>query len=394
MKLTDRQGFSLMTAFLFGNVLSGIGGNGAGPKTGYLSVWLSFAIFVVFSLLFQKVVNNHPNCDFFTVTRNCFGEIGNRIFLIILALYSLAASYLSIANYMEFIKYSITTDFPLTAGIFLVFVLTVYLCLKEEKIMGRFAEIILPIVIGSVILLLILGIREIKEITLPLPTMTSQFLRQGWQLFCSPFSEIIFLWILFDSFKNQNNIWKISVKAGLLTTFLFTLVYLFNLNIAGETVLQNTRFPTYFCASLIEVGILVENAESFITLSYSFCDILYGALCLWIGVKAICRLLKSAKCSRKKIRTRPDNAIKDCGRVPRNLVVFTIKKITAFSAVIFMFLLYSSGMIPTDLSAYYPIISTIFLPITVGLPLLLFFLTKNNQKNKKNQNSNSFSEKL
>ena len=27
------------------------------------------------------------------------------------------------------------------------------------------------------------------------------------------------------------------------------------------------------------------------------------------------------------IRTRPDNAIKDCGRVPRNLVVFTISKI-------------------------------------------------------------------
>ena len=35
-----------------------------------------------------------------------------------------------------------------------------------------------------------------------------------------------------------------------------------------------------------------------------------------------------------KIRTRPANAIKDCGRVPRNLVVFlTIKKFKIFKKI-------------------------------------------------------------
>ena len=33
------------------------------------------------------------------------------------------------------------------------------------------------------------------------------------------------------------------------------------------------------------------------------------------------------------IRTRPDSAIRDCGRVPRNLVVFTIKYTADSSAV-------------------------------------------------------------
>ncbi|MBE7018762.1 MAG: hypothetical protein E7413_02655 [Ruminococcaceae bacterium] len=364
MKLTDRQGFSLITAFLFGNVLSGIGGNGSGPKTGYLSVWLSFGIFAVLTLMFQKLTIKHSAHDFFSLTHQLFGKIGNQIFLVFVAIFSFSASFLSITNYMDFIQFSVTTNFPVTIGLFFMLLLTAYLCLKGIKIMGRYAEIILPIVIISVILLLTLGVKEIRNITLPLPSSPTQFAKQGWQIFCSPFSEITFLWILFDHLQNPEHIGKLSLKSGLITTILFSLVYLFNVNLLGENLLQKIRFPTYFSASLVEVGIVVENAESLITLSYSFCDILYGALCLFVGVKATCKLLETVGFSTHKT-----------------------KKITAFSAVIFLFLLYISGLIPTDLSTYYPAVSLLFLPFTVGVPLLLFFLGKN-------QKSSSFSKKL
>ena len=364
MKLTDRQAFSLMTAFLFGNVLSGIGGNGVGPKTGYLSVWLSFGIFVLLVTIFQQLAINHNDNELFTEVHRFLGKTGVRIFLIFVALYSFAAGFLSISNYMNFIEFSTTTNFPATAGLFFVLLLILYLCLKGLKTMGRYAEIILPIVIISVVLLLILGIREIPNMTFPLPASPAQFLNQGWQIFCSPFSEITFLWILFDNLQNPRNIGKISIKAGIITTILFCLVYLFNVNLLGENLLQRTRFPTYFSAALVEVGVLVENAESLITLSYSFCDILYSALCLFVGIKATCKLLENLGFSTQKT-----------------------KKITAFSAVIFLFLLYVSGLIPTDLSTYYPVISLLFLPFTVGVPLLFFFLGKN-------QKSSSFSKKL
>lgn len=362
MKLTDRQGFSLMSAFLFGNVLSGIGGNGSETKTGYLSVWISLGIFAIFSKMFQKVINEHPGMDFFTVTCRLFGKIGNRIFLVVLVIYSFFASFFSISNYMDFMKYSVTTEFPAKIALFLVLLLTLYLCLKGDKTMGRYAEIILPTVIISVILLLLLGIKEIKEITLPIPKSPSQLLKQGWQIFCSPFSEIMFIWILFDKLQNPENIGKISLKAGVVTTVLFTLIYLFNVNILGENLLKNTRFPTYFSASVTEVGILVENAESLITLSYSFCDILYGSLCLLVGVKGVCKLLENTKFSAKKT-----------------------KKITTISAVIFMFILYVFGVIQTDLSPYYPIISVLFLPFTIGLPVLVFLLTKTRKNTKESE---------
>jgi len=46
---------------------------------------------------------------------------------------------------------------------------------------------------------------------------------------------------------------------------------------------------------------------------------------------------------KKQIRTRPDDAIKDCGRVPRNLVVFTIKKNTETFASLGIF--YEKGLL-------------------------------------------------
>ena len=368
MKLTDRQGFSLMSAFLLGNVLSGIGGNGYGPKTGYLSVWLSFGFFVLFSRMFQATIKENSDGDFFTITHHYFGRIGNRIFLILLAFYGFFAAFLSIINYLDFISFSVNEDFPYQAALVAVLLLTVLFSLKGEKTMARYCEIILPIVLSSVLLLIFLGIREITEITVPIPSHPVLFLSQGWTVFCSPFAEIIFVWILFDSFKSKENIGKISIKSAFFVTILFSLLYLFNVNILGENLLSKTRFPTYFSASLVEVGVIVENAESLITLSYSFCDILYGAICLFVGIKSVYHLINKEK----------KTALKT-------------KKITAFSAVIFMFLLYGSGVLPRDLSVYYPIISTIFLPLTTGLPILLYLFTIRKQINQKRS---SLSKKL
>ncbi len=364
MKLTEQQGFSLISAFLLGNVLSGIGGGGDSIKTGYLAVFLSLGFFVLFALIFQQFAKR--NDDFFQATRKLFGKTGNILFLVLLVLYSFLASFLSIVNYMDFIRFSVVNNFPITMGILFVLLLTVYLCFKGIKTVGRYAQIILPIVVASIILLMIMGIREIKDFTLPMPSSIAQFTKQGWQIFCSPFAEVFFLWILLDHLQNPEKIGKISIKAAILTTVLFSLVYLFNLNLLGEEIMQQTRFPTYFAASLVKVGILVEKAESLITLSYSFCDILYGGICLLVGVKGVCKLLEELKVSSQNT-----------------------KKITAFSAVIFMFILYMTGIIPSDLSPYYHIISLIFIPFTVGIPVLLGILAK-----LKTQNKSSCSKKL
>lgn len=359
MKLTERQGFSLMTAFLLGNVLSGIGGGGNGAKTGYIAVFFSLILLIVFSMLFQQFIKKNNGKKFFQATRDFFGKTGNTLFLILLVLYSFSASFLSIGNYMNFVRFFATTSFPVTIGIFLVMLLTVYLCLKGIKTAGRYAEIILPIVVTSVILMLIMGIREIRDFTFPMPSSIALLCDQSWRIFCSPFAEIFFLWIFSDHFQNPENIGKISIKAASFTAVLFAMIYLFNVNLLGEEMMQQVQFPTYFAASLVKVGILVEKAESLITLSYSFCDILYGGICLLVGVKGVCKLLENRKLSPQKT-----------------------KKITAFAAVIFMFILYSFGIIPTDLSPYYAVISAVFVPFTVGVPIVLGLLSKLKNQNK------------
>lgn len=348
MKLTTRQGFCLMSAFLLGNVLSGIGGTGHGPKIGYLSVFLSYAIFLIFVFFYQKILKNNEHADFFTLIEIKFEHRGQKAVLLLVAVSAFLSALFSVANYLDFILVStyFNTSYPIC--LILTLLLVLYLCLSQEKTMGRYAEVILPLVLTAIIFLYVFGISSWNPRNLTFSFSLLPILKQGGSIFLGPFAEIVFVYFLSHSLEEPQKITKIAVFSGGLVTVIFAGIYLFNLLILGESLLEICRFPTFVSASVVKVGTLIESAESLITVSYSFCDILYSAVCILVCQKAIEHLLPVKK---------------------------NTKKITAVSAVILVGI-FCVFLKSVPLETLYPKVTLALLPLTVGLPLTLAYVTK------------------
>lgn len=356
MRLTDRQGFCLMTAFLLGNVLASIGGISQTSKTGYLSVGVSYLIFLLFTFIYRQIFTKNNQLGFFEMIKQLFCKRLQFLLLLGTAFFSFLATLLSSLNFLEFIEASTYYQTPRFPLVIFILLLIVYLALSEEKAMGRYSEIVLPIIFFAIIILIFFGrndwdfnhLRNIREFRLP------EFFRVGFTTFLSPFSEMIFVYILFDSLHQKTHMTRISIASGSTVVVIFILLYLFNLLVLGKELLSAVQFPTFYAASVVKVGTIIEKAETLITFAYSFCDLLYSAVCLLVGIKATTALTKLF-CS--------------------NVNPPKIKKITAWTAAIFLLIILSMPWNPIQMQSVFSIAALIFIPFTVGIPLLLLIKT-------------------
>lgn len=348
MKLTTRQGFCLMVCFLLGNVLSGIGGSFSQEKTGYLAVFVS--LFFLFGLIFvyHIILKRNQYQPFFDLIDNLFGTVAGKIILVWIAVFSLGSAFFSLANYLHFIDVSTHFQTPEIGVIIVTLALVWYFCLVGEKTIGRYAEIVLPVVLIAVIILFACGIKETRLENLVFPSSIGGLFRQGAYIFVAPFSEIIFVYFLFDHLKTRESITKIACSSCISSVVIFALLYLFNLLILGQDLMRQIPFPTFFAASVVEIGTVIEKAETLITFSYTFCDLLYSGVCVLVGNKAIHRLVGKKK---------------------------NTKKITAATTVIFLCLLLIWLRNTAATSQIFETITFVMIPFTLGLPLILLWKT-------------------
>ncbi|MBO5407969.1 MAG: GerAB/ArcD/ProY family transporter [Clostridia bacterium] len=349
MKLTNQQFFCLMTAFLLGNVLSGIGGFSQGPKTGYLAVLVSYGIFLLFVAIYHIILKRNRYQGLFTIIKRYFSLRWQKVVFAVIATSAFLSALFSICNYTDFITFSTYQKTPIVPCLFFVLLLVLYLCLSREKAMGRYSEIVLPIVLFAIVSLCFYSIRQWNIQNIKTEISALSVLKQGTGLFFGPFSEMVFLYLLTDCLESPKSITKIAVSSGAVVTIIFSLVYLLNLSVLGEALMGISRFPTFTAASVIQVGTIIEKAETLITFSYSFCDILYSAVCLFVCQKSIGNLFPM------KQKT---------------------KKITACAAVIFIAVIWFILKNTVNTETLYPAVTFALLPLTTGLPIILFFYSK------------------
>ncbi len=366
MKLTNQQGFCLMTAFLLGNVLSGIGGMGHEPKTGYLGIFISYGIYLVFVAMYHFILKRNGYRGFFHIIKNQFGPNGQKPVLIVIAVSAFLSAFFSISNYMNFIFVSTYQKTPVLPCLIFVLLLILYLCLSREKTMGRYSEIVLPIVFVAIITLLCFGLSHWNSANLQTDISITTIVKQGAFLFLGPFSEMVFFYLVSECLQSPKSISKIAVFSGATVTVIFSLIYLFNLSVLGEQLMADSKFPTFTAASVIPIGTVIEKAETLITFSYSFCDILYSSVCLFVCQKSLGILFSM------KQKT---------------------KKITAFSAVIFIGLLWFLLKQKITLETVYPIATILLMPLTTGLPILMLLFSIKSPKDN-HQYKSSCSKKL
>ena len=353
-KITKRQFYSLCASFFMGNSLALAGGISKGEKIGYITIFISFALFIGLLWSYNFLFKKYKTSDLFYISQTVLGEIFNKILLSIILLYSLFTALISSLEFLFFIQLSSDFSFdPLwIALLFSISLICILLCGK--KALFRYSEIILPFVIFIVMVILIFGIEKANLSNLKIekfPDM-SYILSNTFLNFVSPFSNILILYFFASDIFKTKDIKKESLKAGFIALLVIAAIYFMNLLIIGKNLMSSLYFPALYTFSVINPSMFTQRSETVFFISYMFFDILYVAVSYFCAIECVKKLFYKKNTHFQK----------------RKKVFFIIFPV--FSFIIMNFKI--------DINSFYSSFSVIpFIVsfITIGTPLILILIS-------------------
>lgn len=291
-QLSKKQFFALTASFLLGNTLAVTGGITKGEKIGYITIFISFLLYIALCLIYGGLFEKFGTSDLFYVGECVLGKALYKIFLVIILLYSLFTALVSSAEFLLFVELSSDlTVSPIFAA--LAFSLCVYcIILCGKRALSGYAELILPFVLFMLAITMLFGIKKFNPANLRIENIPSiKYILSNIALnFISPFSNIMLVYFLTAGTVNHKDIKKQSIKAGFLVLITIAAVYLWNLLIIGKNLMSSLYFPTLYTLGVVNPDLFTERSESIFFVTYIFFDILYTAAAYLTSINCVQRL--------------------------------------------------------------------------------------------------------
>jgi len=291
-KISKRQFYSLVASFFMGNSLALAGGISRGEKIGYITIFISYALFFCLCFLYSLLFKKHSSSDLFLICEKLFGKFFNKILLFIILLYSLFTALISSFEFLFFVELS--SDFSIKpiwiTLIFSVCLLSIFLCGK--KALARYSEIILPFVIFIVAVILFFGISKANISNLKIEKLPDvpYILSNTFMNFISPFSNILLVYFFTSDLFSFEKIKKESLKAGFIALLVIASIYFMNLLIIGKELMGSLYFPTLYTFGVINPSLFTQRSETVFFITYMFFDILYVAVSYFVAIECAKRL--------------------------------------------------------------------------------------------------------
>ncbi len=125
-------------------------------KTANEDLWISLLMTFIVELIVLTVILiavNKTDEDFYTATERIFGKVGAKVLYMLLFVYLIAKLTLPMNRQENYIQHSFYETLPSLFPFFSLFVLSIFLCCKPIRIVGRLADVLwLATVLGIVIL--------------------------------------------------------------------------------------------------------------------------------------------------------------------------------------------------------------------------------------------------
>lgn len=292
-KISEKQFFTLTASFFMGNALALAGGVSGGEKIGYITLFASYALFLLLCLLYFFLFKKSKSSDLYTVCESIFGSFFGKIALFVVFLYSVFTALLSSAEFMLFSM--ISSDFkinPLVISLVFSFsLLGILLCGK--KALARYSELILPFVIACIAFVLISGAGKFDLSNLRTESVPSAgfIFSNIYMNFITPFSNVMLIYFFAsDNKKSAEKSLASGVKGGFTALLVIAAVYVSNLLIIGKSLMGTLFFPTLFTFGVINPPFLAERSEAIFFISYIFFDILYTAVAYFTAADCFQRI--------------------------------------------------------------------------------------------------------
>lgn len=238
--------------------------------------WLAFIIGLLLGLciitLYILIAKLHPGKTLVEILRESFGIwIGTFLSLLYMWYFIHIASLVlrSFTEYMGNITY-VKTPQPILA---IALILSVaYITRKGFEVMGRMAEIFIPVLIISVFLLTLVILKEV-DVRFFFPLLKNGIkpvFKVGWGIATFPFGELVILLMIFPYLNEKNHLAKATYISVLISGLILFIITVRDLLVIGPSLLNLVAFPPNFSSSLIPALILEPLAAANMIIGGSF----------------------------------------------------------------------------------------------------------------------------
>lgn len=294
-RLSTHQFMVLSSAVLLGTTFFSVGSLvvGIAGRDGWMAILPGFILGIPFGLMLLSMVYKYPNKNLIEISERVLGKwIGKGLGL----LYIFVTSYLGglhVGQGVDMYNRTILPLMPRTVLIFGGFFLVFYLFISGIEVLGRFAEVVFPVVTGALILMALFTIPRFEQGELypiladgMMPVLKASMKVAPW-----PMEYILFLAGLLPFLSRQAKDLK-QMKKGIwrsvfFAAFLITITVLIQIQTFGPFETVRLTYGLLVLDNMIEISRTIAGVESIFTLVWMGALIIKITACFFAGMWGI-----------------------------------------------------------------------------------------------------------
>lgn len=289
--ITLTQAIFTLVLFIFGSSVV-VGVSGEAGQDAWLSLLIAAAMMVPLLLVYARIMRLFPETDLFDILEILFGKIFGKVFIVLITWYALHLCALVLRNFTEFLQIVAFPETPQLPMMIAIILVTVYLAISGENILGKWSMIMFPIVALTVFLTIAIGVTDL-DFTHLLPVLgqgLQKVMSGSYQILTFPFAETVLFLGIAGAVRKDVSPYKMYGFAIIVSSFILLLVIFRNIMILGTPMISASYFPSYTTARILHVGDFLTRIEGSITMNFLLSGIAKITLCLTVASKGITKL--------------------------------------------------------------------------------------------------------
>ena len=280
--ISNSQGICIMSMFLIGtSIVLEV------AKNAKQDAWISIALGIIMSLpmivVYSRLLNNFPEKDLYDIFQYVFGKKIGKVISVLFIWYVFHLGALVIRVFSEFVNVVSLPETP--QSIFAIFLglLCIWTVKSGIEVLGRLAMFFLPLIMVITIIIIALLYTNSHFINLKpiLYNNTKQVLLGAFSSFSFPFTQSIIFTTVFHSLRNKKKIFKVFLKALLISGIFLLLSSINNVVVLGSQTTTDLYFPQFTSTRTIKIGDFIERFEIIVALIFVLMGFIKVSVCLY-----------------------------------------------------------------------------------------------------------------